>query len=501
VALGTHGDLVRSLIEQTRPRPVSAPHEQPESAASIDGADGVEPWDDDADAGEAANEDEAGRLLDEAERLATAGDFLGAERAFEAARALREAPPVSAPEEPEYVVDDEALDTYLGLFCAGQDTFESMPRGSTDRKEFVRVAAPPGPVELREHLAGHSALAILPLLPDGCATLGVIDLDATEDGGHDAVLAHAEAVRSAARSRGLELLLEHTGGRGVHLWLPIDGRVPAGLVADTLSHLLRVAGTPGAGVRVESLPGRDHAPDLREQAITLPLGLHPETRRPSHLVLADGTEVGEELLELGRVKPNDPSLLGDLESVGRPDAPLPEAKTTELPAWEELGAPVARLMGGCAILRHLAQKAAAVGHLSHAERLSLLYSLGHLGAPGERAIHAIIATCRNYDVLETSRQIAKLTGLPIGCTRLREKHGAEATCRCDFDDVRRRGGYPTPLLHAGGFKREWREILRERRIAETDEPDGVVAVTEEVPDLPEPPTGTRVKGLPPHEWA
>ena len=491
VSLGAHGALVRTLLEQTRPHVAAAPDPPTE----------IEPWDDEPDA-EPANEAEADRLLDEAERLATSGDFLGAERAFEAARTLREAPPAApVTEEPEYLVDDEALDTCLGLFCAGQDTFESLPRGSTDRRDFARISTPPGPTELREHLCGLRAMAILPRLPDGTSTLGVIDLDATEPAAHDAVLAYAEAVRSAARSRGLELLLEHTGGRGAHLWLPVDGKVPAGLVADTLSHLIGVAGTPGAGVRVEALPGRDHAPDLHEQAITLPLGVHPETGQPSHLLLSDGTAVGPELLELGRVKPNHPSLLGNLDNHARTQAPLAEDRSEALPAWEDLGAPVARMMSGCAILRHLAQKAAAVGHLSHAERLSLLYSLGHLGAPGERAIHAIISTCRNYDVLETSRQIAKLTGLPIGCTRLREKHGTEATCRCDFEEVRRRGGYPTPLLHAGGFRREWREILRERRLAETEEPGGVVAVAEEVPDAGPPSAGTLLKGVPPHEWA
>jgi len=109
--------------------------------------------------------------------------------------------------------------------------------------------------------------------------------------------------------------------------------------------------------------------------------------------------------------------------------------------------PVARVLAGCALLRHLGDKAAGSGHLAHPERLSLLYSLGHLGGAGEQALHAIIGRCANYDRAETDRQIAKLTGLPIGCTRLREKHATPELlplCICDFGDVRRRGGYPTP---------------------------------------------------------
>lgn len=195
----------------------------------------------------------------------------------------------------------------------------------------------------------------------------------------------------------------------------------------------------------------------------------------------------------------------------------PTAEGVErLPDWLSFGEEVHKLMTGCGLLSHLAQKARAVGHLTHAERLSVLYSLGHLGESGEQAIHAVIAPCRNYDPKETARQIGKLGGIPIGCSRLREKHALtdelRAQCACSFSVQRLRGGYPTPLLHIGRFRRSWLEVLRGRKAARSGTPGlRVPAVAEEVPSASTPaevqsldePTadGLRLQTIPPHEWA
>lgn len=136
-----------------------------------------------------------------------------------------------------------------------------------------------------------------------------------------------------------------------------------------------------------------------------------------------------------------------------------------------------------------------------------------------RPFTSIIARCNNYDAAETSRQIGRLAGLPISCTRLREKHGTPELlplCVCDFGNTGARGGYATPLLHAAGFRHSWRAVLRDRdaraRARPADVP-GVRAIAEpagfraraEVPDLrvtaEATEDGVLVKGAPPHEWA
>lgn len=495
-SLGKYDKLARALLAK-----LQGPEELPGATPTLP-ADNVDPWEtDDEGAGQGSTSGTEGveRLLLEAEELTTSGAFAEAERRYELAQQRPEEPPREAPATVEVAPDEEAIDAFIGLFCAGQDMFESAPMG---RRDFEAQERPPGPADVLHHLSGQRAIAVRPRLSDGTCTLGVIDIDGDGPSAMIAVRAYADALTSVARAWAWQVLIEETGGRGMHLWVPIRARVPAERAARCLIALERAAGTPAGSVRVERFPAIDSAPELYGACITLPLGAHAETGAPSRLVWANGAPVERDLLGLFEGSANEPAGLFRSLDGERPSSeadPAPAEARVSLD-WTSFGKSVERVMMGCAILRRLAEKAAAVGHLDHGERLSLLYSLGHLGPQGERAIHAIIGRCRNYDVAETTRQIGRLNGLPIGCARLREKHGTTEglpSCPCSFDEARRRGGYATPLLHAIGFRRAWRDILHGRREAaarvEAREDRGVAAIAEC--------TGDVVTGAPPHEWA
>jgi hypothetical protein len=429
----------------------------------------------------------------------------------------------------------EVLDAFLGLFWACRDHFEVAPPrlGPTGRREFTKVERPLSLRELREHLDGQKVLAVRPRLANGSTLLGVIDIDAAEPKDRTAAQAYAEALSTVARSWELHALLEDTGGRGFHLWLPLRDRVGVDAVHSCLTALCRTAGSPAAGVTIEILPGPAHAPETHAQVVALPMGVHPVTQQRSRMHWLSGREVAPDLLALLDAPLNPPHQLLSRDILARPaDAPARSAPTPQsssqpasppasevsaaLPDWLAFGEEVHKLMTGCGLLSHLAQKARAVGHLTHAERLSVLYSLGHLGESGEQAIHAVISPCRNYDLKETARQIAKLGGIPIGCSRLREKHAMtdelRTQCACSFSVQRIRGGYPTPLLHIGRFRRTWLEVLRGRKAARSGpKAPRIPAVAEEIPSaitpadlqsLDEPTSdGLRLQTIPPHEWA
>ncbi len=376
-------------------------------------------------------------------------------------------------------------------------------------------------------------LAVRPRLASGSTLLGVIDIDAAEPKVRTAAQAYAEALSTVARSWELHALLEDTGGRGFHLWLPLRDRVGVDAVHSCLTALCRTAGSPADGVTIEILPGPAHAPETHSQVIALPMGVHPVTQQRSRMHWLSGREVAPDLLALLDAPLNPPhQLLGRGIPARTADAPARSAPTPQsslqpvsptasevaaaLPDWLVFGEEVHKLMTGCGLLSHLAQKARAVGHLTHAERLSVLYSLGHLGESGEQAIHAVVSPCRNYDPKETARQIAKLGGIPIGCSRLREKHAItdelRAQCGCSFSVQRLRGGYPTPLLHIGRFRRTWLEVLRGRKAARSGPTaPRIPVVVEDIPSaitpadlqsLDEPTSdGLRLQTIPPHEWA
>lgn len=506
VELGHHDALARELLAEYRQTP---------SEPARDDDPVVDPWDDadDLETPYAADPSHPERsdLLTEADRLAAGGSYAAAEALYARAQELRAAPASTEERpEPEMEWDEEAIDTFLGLFCAGQDTHEvAVGRGQAGLRDFNVVERPPGPRDLRAHLTGEAALAIRPRLRNGTCAVAVLDVDGVGAESEIAVQAHVEALASVIRAWGLGALVEVTGGRGMHLWIPFEGRVAAEEVAASLDSLVEAAGRPAEGIRVERLPAGDGSPDLHLQAMTLPLGVHVETGRRSQLRWIGGPPVELDLNGIFAGRANDASALLPLRAapaLRRPPAAAEEAARPGEggPLWAGFGAAPARVMQGCAVLRHLADKAAATGHLDHGERLSLLYSLGHLGESGKRAVHAIIRACHNYSESETGRQIDRLSGLPISCHRMREKHLVETIaplCVCEFGAVRQRGGYPSPVLHGGNFRRAWRDELRRRRTREAlhaeSPPPGVGAALE-----PEPgDQGIVVNRVPPHEWA
>lgn len=506
--LGHHDALAREIL---------ADYRRTSGEPAREGEPVVDPWDDadDLETTPCSSESpgpELSNLLTEADNLAAAGSYVAAEALYARAQELSSAPPsVTVRSEPEMDWDEEAIDSFLGMFCAGQDRHEvAAGRGQAGLRDFKVVERPPGPRDLRAHLAGEVALAIRPRLRDGTCSVAVLDVDGLGAETEIAVRAHVEALACVARARGLEALVEVTGGRGMHLWIPFERRVGADEAATLLHALVDAAGRPAEGIRVERLPAGDDSPDLHPQAMTLPLGVHVETGKRSELRWVGGPPVELDLSGLFAGHANDPSALLPRRvpaALRRPSALAAEEagrSHEEKQLGAELGSAPARVIRGCVVLRHLAEKAAATGHLDHSERLSLLYSLGQLGEPGTRAVHAIVRACDNYSEAETARQIERLSGLPISCHRMREKHLVDAIaplCVCEFGTVRQRGGYPSPVLHGGSFRRAWRDELRRRRTREAlhsdSLPSGVGAALE-----PEPSDrGIVVDRVPPHEWA
>lgn len=526
VHLGAHDALARRILatlsSRSAPRDGHAAAPEPETP-DLRPTEAVEPWED-ADVEDVVGADAtAEELLDQADRLAMDGAYGDAELAFvEAQERLRAPPPEApspAPDGPP-LWDEEIIDTYLGLFAAGLGELRRL--SDRERRVSVTVQRTPSPRDIVEHLRGETSLSILPRRADGRAFLGVLDIDGRGPGDAASVDAYVASLTQVARAWELRVIVERTGGRGAHVWVPLTEDVPAHDLAALLDRWRREAGNPKEGVRIERLPARDDEPELAAQPITLPLGLHPVSGERSRLDGGDGRPLAPTLEGLLAFVPNG----ADILSCGQPAEATPSPAQPALSlagpstAIERsralLGAP-GRLLAGCALVRHLANKARTAEHLDHSERLSLLYTLGHLGVAGRRAIHEIIGPCRNYDTDETERQLSKLGGLPMSCARLREKHltpELAPQCACDFGDIR--GGYPTPLLHVAGFRRPWREALRSGAVLRpgtgvepprrgtstvaTAAPGELVPTPGPAPAAPRE-EAPRLLGTPPHEWA
>lgn len=286
--------------------------------------------------------------------------------------------PDEPPRPPEFVGDPER---HVRLHGARRQV---IPRGLT-------------PADRAAHATGVVALGVLPVDRQGRARLGVLDVDAPTPDDRDAAAEHTMQLAARLRNHGAPVVIEDTGGRGFHIWIPYDRPRDRSEIADELLALDRELPAP-RDVRVEVFPGdADGDPHVR-----LPGGPHPRTGRVSRLVEASESTTG------------------------------PHAR---------------RVLGRCSRLEAIARKAQTTGHLNHDERYSLAAILGHLGAEGERAVHEIISHCDNYDHETTQSFLDRRAPKPLGCRRLAERHPELPACdHCP--PPRAPWGYPTPLTWA-----------------------------------------------------
>jgi hypothetical protein len=142
----------------------------------------------------------------------------------------------------------------------------------------------------------------------------------------------------------------------------------------------------------------------------------------------------------------------------------PQKKAVESPL-------VQSVLSGCNVINHLVNKAKDTHYLNNSERVTLLYTFGHLGQEGKEFLHKVISNCINYDYEYTEKKIRKMKSFPISCPKIREKHediALDLGCNCVFKIPP--GGYPSPILHALRQPKAWppQSLTAESIITEED---------------------------------
>ncbi len=186
-------------------------------------------------------------------------------------------------------------------------------------------------------------------------------------------------------------------------------------------------------------------PDAVGPLIKLPLGIHSRTGKRCTL-LDDRGEVLADPMDAFRSLPR---VAAQVISKKLDSSSKQEAAETAAVKAAELGPRARRILEGCHVLSHLAKKAREASYLTHLERSTLLYTLGHLGDEGTAALHSIMAHTYNYRRELTARHLERLPPWPISCPKIRELHPEamdSGSCKCHF--TLRGKGYPTPLLFA-----------------------------------------------------
>jgi hypothetical protein len=171
-----------------------------------------------------------------------------------------------------------------------------------------------GAEAISRHLAGDVSLHAYalapagrpPLLPVDSALWGALDIDVMGEATASARQRAMETLRELHGAvtglvGGGPVVLEETGGRGLHLWVHFEERVPAAQVMRLMDAVLALSGR-AAGTRtqedvvaVERYPKQEALRGRVGSSLRVPLGVHPKTGRRSVFISSNGAPVAPEV--------------------------------------------------------------------------------------------------------------------------------------------------------------------------------------------------------------
>ncbi len=359
---------------------------------------------------------------------------------------------------------------------------------------YSPVHEPLTPAVAKSHLMGAYTVGVYPVRVDNSVWFAALDIDvakfalarsATSPGALERLLgmahAHAKALADAARSLGVDALLEDSGWKGRHVWIFFREPVPAVAARRLLRAITGVAARPPAELQVELFPKQARVqPGGLGNLIKLPLGIHQVTGRRAMLLDRDGHALPDpfDALRAVTLLPKE-ELAGLLEQARaleveslRDSGAQNEAKVIEFPApqgqgadqapmdaaeehqWVEAEPPAYSidedmeaqwLLDRCPVLDEIRRRAMTTHHLTNDERIVVTYTMGHL-SHGADAVNAILSEALN--VSQASFLKRRHRGNPMSCPKIRSRvPSVVAAVRCDCRFEEGLGSYPTPLLH------------------------------------------------------
>jgi len=410
------------------------------------------------------------------------------EGAHAIARALRQvlAEPAAPEVAPPVSTAEAQLHDALQKFDGRPGSFLEEVQDARGHYRFVDARRAFNEDRLSAHLRGGKRVGVYLVSPQStlrcCAFRVHVD---RKDGlppwsqGADGQATPQSAVSLQARWRTLVALVQETAVQlyevaarnGVHAVIEDDGqdsrvvwicfRTPLALVPARMMmrRILEEITQPPDAIRIGLSPVTDRVAHPPGPWLALPFGVHPRTGRRSQWISPDGEVQGDDLAALLRWPVNDPAHIQ--RWIRTPRLPkslenIPASVTASLPPLQsdrddsQLPA-LAAVTKGCGVIRTLVDKAQRLGHLETNEKRTILEVLGYL-PDSERmeALRRIYGPMVSSDA-ELKRRLRDLSGLPLGCRGVRERHGELARrLGCEHCNYWRLdgGAYPSPILHA-----------------------------------------------------
>ncbi|MCL1912520.1 MAG: reverse transcriptase/maturase family protein [Eubacteriaceae bacterium] len=357
----------------------------------------------------------------------------------------------------------------IQLFCAPNNGYGIEEIDLDEKRSVVIVEDTLNEQTVIRHLSGEVSISAPLYNQSGKVYCIALDVDITnrtlaaESFDMEAKLSKALNISlgivKEAKRLGLDSILEFSGLRGYHVWIPLSE--PIG-IADASELTLLLAKTcpdvAQTGIAIERLPGIKRSyTGQKIPVLKLPFGRHPISGAWCSPLDENGKPVVNLAGYLLGFSQNTPSHIKQVLTKFRETQN--EAQQASLYSQQELPlsieelAPLSQgiesLLKRCVVARTLCSMAKKTGYLSHQDRLHLQYVLCGMGAIGRQYLHQVMSWTFNYNYNVTERFVRQDSQFPISCAKLRERYadrGWITECNCVFPA--KKGVYPSPVLHA-----------------------------------------------------
>ena len=346
----------------------------------------------------------------------------------------------------------------LSLFTGSDNCYATGAVTQEGKVFYSRIEKPLDEEAVISHINGTSTVGEYIVRNDNCINFAVLDVDISSeyiknipinsdiyyDYLHEA-FNYALFVKNTLKEKtGSESYIEFSGYKGFHVWFFFDKPVQAKSGRKFVNFLVNEHKFR-PHINVEIFPKENKLnPNAVGSLIKLPLGINVYTGKETYFVNDNGNKI------LNQFK----FLMEDIMKI-------PESSVNNILNCQNTssGAPIVLnqseisefkiLLDGCQVLKYLYDKARVTKYLTHTERLSILYSIGHI-SDGKDMVNYFMSLCANYDPKITLKYINKVKGskYAISCYKIREWLSyitSQVGCNCKFE--LEKGEYPNILLH------------------------------------------------------
>lgn len=368
--------------------------------------------------------------------------------------------PITPPSiEPEQLIfSDEDASLFCSIFRGRKESFACQWVDEIGRRGFSTISRPLNPDEIKRHFNGIDTLGLYLMNEEDRVYLSVIDVDINQKALLEYATNEEEITKlhqltdndtarivSICDDLKIPVLIEDSGYKGRHLWFFFSTPIPAKLARIFLKFIIEKAGKASSGIHREIFPDRDKVKgEGFGPLIKLPLGIHKRTNRRCLFLDREGNPVSNQMEVLSQISQITQQTVEEiLLTYGV------TSRTASIKEEEKESPLIDSLLSGCGVISYLVKKARDSHYLDNSERVTLLYTLGHLGQEGKDYLHKVISNCINYDYDYTEKKIRKIKPYPISCARIKEKHediALRVGCNCRLKIPYK--GYPSPVLHA-----------------------------------------------------